>query len=858
MKRSSKRQKSTIQTTKPKAKNSSKKNGSYLLYGLLAGIITFFVNYLFFANDGDTIFIISKGIIILTSLVLSSVIFYSIFKIEEKQTANISKYTFLIMLLYSIGVSLIPLNEYSNEFIKLYQKLTTFQSILIIPTIVLGVISVWIHKEKLQELINDLYAEKEVPEEKTSIKDRILNPIKQLFSKKEILSTSLLFVIIGISIFTLFYRLDYFDLYSDEATSMQGATSYYHTGEYKEWNFVTEKPSENNYNRAWPHQFIVAQSYKLFGISTWSSRFPSAVFGVLLILLSYFVGRYFIKDKWAVLLVIFSFAFFIEFLFLQRWTRMYAMLLPIFMIEFLLFYKFVAEKNTCKYIRIKRNTIFDNYLNFNYIYLIPLLLLIVLSYNIHINSTLIFPVILLFVIFTFFITKEKKYIVVAAIGVLILTIVIFSPYKVYFNQFSFFEVKNFNYYLNAFFGYPVRTNTNIIVLIIVFTSLLFIKNSKYKLSYLMLYVSSLMGLVLFAFILMRYVAFKYMSFAAPFSILLIIGAYFLIFRTLFNKKLLFLLSVLIISSIAIHFNRIYDDIYVRNFASPAKPSVAWKDIVENYKEGEVIGRHWGPGFYFSGLNHNAKFFSLGHYTGNSFVSTYDTIRSYKSGWLTWHTQFSRIIDNTLMEYASMYMKKLHGHGIDETGVEVYHFVDSLLADTIKFKTDKLIPNANLNLNNAYSITFWLKTTDETEGKPFIFTDGYKEILNLSFANNITKNLLFKYNNTGDSVKIGINADSQWHHIVWYQSGGNVNNEFGLYIDGQLTRSKKKSDLTQNIIKFKVNPYFNGVIDDIRIYKFVLEKPQISAIMAVQKKKKTEKLSADNKIFETLYLWQKSN
>ncbi len=861
MKRTSKK-KQTKQPNK-KSKNlvqNKKSNNAVLLYGLLAGAVVFAMSYLFLIPDDVTLMQLSqsKNTFTFIAIILSGLVFYGIYKIEDKRTGNILKYTFLALLLYSISISLIPVKEYSQKFVILYHTFTAFQKLLIAPTIALGVLSVWIYRAKVQDVVNKLFSKQEERKTDLSVKEKFLNPITNLFSKKEVFFTAGLFVVIGISIFTLFYKLDYFDLFSDEAQVTEGAAGYYKTGEYKYWDFIKNKGKEQKYQRAKPHQFIVAQSYKIFGISNWSSRFPSAVFGVLLIIISYFIFNYFIKDKLAILLVLLSFTFFVEFLFLQRWTRMYAMLLPFFVLEFFIFYKFITEKNVLKYLKIKKNGFIDKYINFNYIYLLPLLLLIYLNYSIHINSVLIFPVFLLFSVFSFIATKEKKYLIVVIIGILLLTVFIIFPYKINFNQFSFFKVKNFGYYYNAFFGYPFNTNANLIILVIIIVPLFIVKNINFKKTYLVLFASSITGLVLFSFILTRYEAFKYMSFIAPFSIFMIISSYFLIFRILFNKKLLFLLSFLIISSILIHFNRIYEDIYIRNFASPAKPTIAWQSIVKNYKKGEIIGRHWGPTFYFSGIDTSATFFSLGGDKGRPFNDIYNIIRNYKSGWLTWHTHFSAKMNKTLIEYANTYMQKLHGHKLDKTGVEVYYFNDSLLADTVQFSKDRLFPVANLNIQKTYSIAFWVKTTKETEGNPFSFTSIFEEPLNLTFINTESQYLSLKYKSINDSIKINIEPDNSWHHVVWYQHGGKLNDKFGLYFDGKLIGENKLSSEINSLIKFKINKYFKGIIDGIRIYDFVINTQQIKTIIKNRNQQNSEKLIVDDKVFETLYLWQKRN
>ncbi|NJO92170.1 MAG: hypothetical protein HC831_26790 [Chloroflexia bacterium] len=103
----------------------------------------------------------------------------------------------------------------------------------------------------------------------------------------------------------LFYELDSFDFWSDEKQTTQAAVGYYHTGEYYQWDFIKDEANTGHkYNRALPHVWLVAQSYKLFGISEWSSRFVSAVSGILFIILGFFVALFFTKSRLAAILFI--------------------------------------------------------------------------------------------------------------------------------------------------------------------------------------------------------------------------------------------------------------------------------------------------------------------------------------------------------------------------------------------------------------------------------------------------------------------------------------------------------------------------------------------------------------------------
>lgn len=849
MRRTSKRQKNITNITKPKVKEGVKKSSNFLLYGLLAGIITFFTNYLFFSNDSDTIFIVSKGILILISLVLSSVIFYIIFKLEEKQTASISKYTFLLLLLYSIGVSLIPIKEYSNEFVILYQKLTAFQNILILPSIVLGIISVWIHKSKLQQIINDLYTEKEVQEEKTSIKERILNPIKQLFSKKEILSTSLLFVIIGISIFTLFYRLDYFDLYSDEAQVIEGAANYYHTGESGQWDFVKNTPKNNNYSRGWIHLEIISWFYKILGISVWTTRFVSVFFSLIFEFLVLYVSWFFTKNKLSAVFITLSIFLSYDFLLLFRWARMYALLFPVFIILSLLAYNVLIKKSP-EFMRNKLPEKLIAYFDFNPLIIFFFLVFAYLGYLLHYNALIILVVMFLMSIFLLISRKEKKQLTFLGISTIVFFVAIsFPSYSRFLDRFSFFEASNDIIYLQLMFSTPFSYIVNIILIAIILGSLFFIKNKEYTNKFIFLLVAISITWILFAYIFVFDVSFRYVGFIVPLAVIFIILSWDIIIRSLFNKIVLILFYLLLIVSISSKFYISYDMLYEVNKFYPAKPSKAFPTIVKNYKQGELIYKHWASMFYLDNIDSTAELKNIAHYKPRPFKEVYEDIQKHTGTWITWHTQNNSRVGEKIIQYASNYFIKYHGHGIDSSFVELYYATPKMLVDTNKFnKLDKFIPSANLNLKNKYTISFWLSYTKPVQNPPFIFTNLYDTIFEIEIKNSQI-NLLLK-----DSIinSAPIIKKQDFQHIIF--SITQQSEQLKTYFIVNSKRiSATSNKLNFDLIKFKVNRAYKYPLDNISIYYGDLSTNDIDEIS----KSTDTYINSEGEVIKSLYNWKKN-
>lgn len=756
--------------------------------------------------------------------------------LENKQdksslvVANI-KYLFLLLIFFYIGVHLY------NE-LKETEVLLKLQKILFIPTIIIGIISVYFDRNKLYEIIS-----KQFSSEKEEQTNKVLDKLKDLFSKKEIMTIGLFIIILGIATFTLFHKLDYFDIFSDEVQVTQAAAGYYHTGEYKLWDFIAEKTIGPSENRGKPHQFVVAQSFKLFGVNTWAARFPSAFFGLLLIIFLFFIGRFFVKDKWAALLIILSFSMYYEFLFLGRWARMYGMVFPFFLLAFYCLYKFLEGGCRLKFIKSEKNKFFYKYFNFKYFILPFLLLLLYFNLEVHKNTALIFPVFLVFSIASIFVfPKEKKYITASIVAVLILILQILSPFKEGFSRFTFFQIKHSDLYANFLFAFPFSKYLDIVFLAILFPFLFFVKNSEFKKKFLYLYVLSIITFILFGSVFDFSPSYRYVSFATPITVLLIIGNFTIISKTLFNKYIQILLAVLLITSVGLHFKNNYKKLYEENAFSPAKPSIAHKLIRENFKKGDVIFRHYGPKIYLKGIDKNTKFYELGGKKGKDVYSLLNEMKKHKSGWLTWHSHLENNLDKNFVAYVNYYLKKYSGLGIDSSGEEVFYYNVEMLKPFKQFLAERQIPTANLSLGMPYSLVFDLEINNNTNGKAIDFLKDSISIGNYSVSDN---KILFNIYKDTLSCKL---QDKKQNIIISFNA-----NKAMIFVEGKLC-SEKLISVKKEYIKFKINPLFNGDIDNIRLYNFILSNEQINEI--IKDKTVKEELSVDNKIFRTLYLWKK--
>ena len=157
-----------------------------------------------------------------------------------------------------------------------------------------------------------------------------------------------------------------------------------------------------------------------------------------------------------------------------------------------------------------------------------------------------------------------------------------------------------------------------------------------------------------------------------------------------------------------------------------------------------------------------------------------------------------------------------------------------------------IPNNKAYEFNNYTISFWASTSSATKQVPIIklnYEDAYNEQFGFAFNDTTLNGFQFaaKYNNTNCLPGVGWQknnyfksfSDGIFHHYV-----GTINEDrINLYIDGILVNtitgpSKLSSSCFGGDIQIgrnwkSFNDYFQGKIDDLRIYNRVLNSYEIT-------------------------------
>jgi hypothetical protein len=459
------------------------------------------------------------------------------------------------------------------------------------------------------------------------------------------------------------------------------ATGYYYTGTFYKWDWLEQKSGQYTscitsdtyckYTRAWPHTLLVSLSYYFFGISEWSSRIVSVLFGVLFVPLVYFVTRFFSNSKKAALLMTSVTLINPAFVELFRYTRMYAILLPIFLLLTYVMYRALTETGKTSGIIPLVNKCF----NFNYQMLLGGIVLLALNYFIHINSLILLPVLLVFTIYLACTDRENKYFVAAVVGIagcLLFLLLAQLGYFTVINGFlTFFEKQNYLYY-NLVSSYPFPTLAGSILLALGASLLLFLKKSgKRKWVYLCLITT--LSLIFFIWIADRYAGFTYIAHIAAIVTITSIFPLVLLIN-LIPRSATFIIYLLLFISTPFGLLEKFNETY-ENKNAFGNYSAAYAVINENFnpQRDTLFGQYLKPYYLKNLLDKDVGTVSMLSNRQYTYDQFFLDISNHQSGWIAWETRKSNHLQKEIISYIEQHFKKYHGRGIDNTNMEVYFF-----------------------------------------------------------------------------------------------------------------------------------------------------------------------------------------
>ncbi len=343
----------------------------------------------------------------------------------------------------------------------------------------------------------------------------------------------ILLAILVLGSFLRFYKLGNNSFVADEFLDINSSYAYAQTGEWKNWDFNFGRINEENAyaardERAWAYKWQVAQLFKFLPPTEGTARSMSAIWGIITILLMYFVAKDFTKNKTIGLIAAFLFAISIDGIEFDRKLRMYAMFFPIFLAFSWSLFSFLEKPYSGKIKFLEH--IWQKW-EINLAYLLPAIILGLLSLHLHLLTANIAIIVALYALIYAIIKIKKtgkylnKYSIIFSAGILILItgfIFISDKLSVATKEMGF--TSHFSYIQHVLSDYQ----TPVLAVIFIALGIFYLwKKEKMGKSALWLSFSFLATLLLAIFFWKRNSGNQYIFFIQSFKIILIsAGIYF--------------------------------------------------------------------------------------------------------------------------------------------------------------------------------------------------------------------------------------------------------------------------------------------------------------------------------------------
>lgn len=585
-------------------------------------------------------------------------------------------YFYLVFFISGIAIGFLPIN-----ILKEIDKIAWN-----IPVAVSGILLtgffLFLNRKTVSEILTESFS---APAPESASDQSCAKKIKSTIPARYIICVSLLIM----AAFMIFgYQLDGKDLWDDEYLILRAAKGYQETGTFHSWDFIQDAPTEEKYTRAWPHTILVAQSYKFFGVSEWSTRIVSVISGCIFIGIAFFVCFYFTQNLLLSLIITIVVLLNPDFIYYWRYARMYALLLPALFVWAFLVHKATEAPPGEKIPYQPATSLAAEYLNFNWFYVVLSFLFLYFAYHIHVNSLILPLSTIIYIVVLAIIGKERKYkgllISICITGPIIYA---FIPEKMINDLtgfISFFNTYN-PIYLHLIVQRPFYSIVSLSLLAGSIIILFYFPVQKLKKKILFCLLIVLTTIVFFVFMANFFGGhYRFISHTVPFAILLICFVYFIVLKVFRNRYILAAGIVILLLAQAINFIRLQDVLY-HGAAKQPFPSVAYKTVHGLLKQNEVIFAQGLKNYYMAGIPRNTPIISLGHTkqgtTGTNpyrFEIFFKDLLKYRQGWVIWEKYKEFHVEPKVVAYVKTLFKKHHGQGLDNTGVEVFYFDQSMI------------------------------------------------------------------------------------------------------------------------------------------------------------------------------------
>jgi hypothetical protein len=496
--------------------------------------------------------------------------------------------------------------------------------------------------------------------------------VKQVFSG--ITPKVVAILILMISSTLIFYRLGYFDIWEDENLVINAAKGVYEQGiDYL----------DTGYDRAWLHTLLCAGVFEVFGVSEFTGRLPSAIFGLLFVIACFVVFARWYGLAWIALLIPIICLMNDRFLLLFRYMRMYAILIPLFLIGVYVIHKTIKAFQDSTLVhddrkRFSRSTVLLAVLAIAFM---PLLI------HIHKLSAILLPVFGLFIVYQVLQRPTKGQLrllyIVSGLGVILLLLTFVAELE----ALKMFRAVTKRIlapqtpmpaYFEFMLGNGLPVNSTLMILLAGLGLIPSKVTSSVRHLVVFNYLLITMALVSMVFLISNEGRdYRYIAHIVPFVVCTLLLVVYQIGKVVWKKSYPWLLMIVLgISSLDLIQD--YERIYIRHPWAP-RYSAVYKTLKDNFKPGDALFAQNIKTYY---LDPEAlagdKYYKISKKEGYAFAQFSLDLREARHGWIMWELHKSHHWPKDILAYIYKHFKPYHTQQTDDLGVALYYFDETML------------------------------------------------------------------------------------------------------------------------------------------------------------------------------------
>ena len=480
-------------------------------------------------------------------------------------------------------------------------------------------------------------------------------------------------LILLVSCVLIFYRLGYYDIWEDENLVINAAKGVYEQG---------VAYFKDGYDRAWIHTLLCAGVFEVFGVSEFTGRIPSAIFGIVFVLVCFYVFARWYGLAWLALLIPLICLMNDRFLILFRYMRMYALLIPLFLLGVYLLYRAIEWIQKSSFNAEPSKSSYRPWLQ-----VAIALLFIPLLAHIHKLSMILLPAFGLFVLYIVLLHRSRNQLrllwisLAGGVVLLMLTFVVQLDALKMFRQVAEKIMVPHNP-MTAYFEYVFKNGLPLNSTFMFLLAGLGLLGAKISRRYKSLLILNYLFIVI-AVISMVYLIgnegrdYRYVAHIVPFVVCTLLVTIYFAGRVVAKGSYPWtMILVLLIASIQLIYD--YEKVYVRHPWAP-RYSIVYDALKSQYKADDALFATNIKSYYLDPKAlagpHYHKVPKRKEYTMEQFEAD---IRAEGRGWFLWELHKSHHLRQEIIQYIYKNFKPIHNSNLDDLGVELFYFDETMI------------------------------------------------------------------------------------------------------------------------------------------------------------------------------------